>query len=241
MTVSDTSAPSGSSFPLLVETFRASATSSLPFLDLKFETNPLSKEADSIINLSVQPLLVACRPSTITHVASFFKKPDDLVLEDAAGLASSGAGNLRSYTRTSLEHAVKEHKTVSLHLQLAGPKAIVLGSNEHSALILDLGCLVVSSEFVKIGQANPDIFDANSLYDKFVVKIQDIQALLLIESTPISPALVIFNFFLNPADCDAGSLRSTSKGKVHRVCWILSRLDLLRKSASKTTMWICQR
>ncbi|PGH11668.1 hypothetical protein AJ80_07035 [Polytolypa hystricis UAMH7299] len=163
---------------------------------LQLEQNPLDGSADSAIKMKLKSIEIIYNPRVLVEVVSFFKPPERHMESISALLETAGATveEIRQQTRSGLEFALEEHKTVNAQLDIQAPLVIVPESivTECSmCLIIDAGHVSVSSELVdketmkeiqskqKRQYNEEDYKQLESLmYDKFLLKLNNTQVLI---------------------------------------------------------------
>ncbi|OMJ29920.1 Vacuolar protein sorting-associated protein 13 [Smittium culicis] len=188
-----------SAFPKMVKIRESSKTetdSSLPFLNISFEQNPLDNHADTVVLIKAQPLDIVFNPFAILEVQRFFKPPSSSVnsikyLVEAASRSFSG---LQNQTRSGLQYAFETHKRLDLQVDFQAPLVIVpmdICDINCGVCVLDLGHLTVLSEMVsaealksvdmnsgKILSPEQMIDFENLLYDWLNVKLEKLQLIV---------------------------------------------------------------
>ncbi|XP_070568681.1 intermembrane lipid transfer protein VPS13A-like isoform X2 [Ptychodera flava] len=150
---------------------------------LEFETNPLSVTADSSVSVNMEPVEVIYHDHTLSELINFLTIPQ-VDVEGLKAAASNTLQELAVVTRANLMSAIENHKTIHVDIDVKSPYIII---PEHGAidkgghvLILDLGSLTVTSD---LQTSAPVLEDSTMteieqrLYDKFNIRISDIQIL----------------------------------------------------------------
>ncbi|PVV02833.1 hypothetical protein BB560_002703 [Smittium megazygosporum] len=190
----------GSFFPQMVKMRQVSVSdgsnSFIPFLQVKYEQNPVDGHADSVIRLVSQSLDIVLNPAAIKEIKRFFEPPSSTVssVQGLVDATSKSMAGLQSLTRSGVEYAIQTHKRLDLQIDFQAPVFIIPSNvtdpNEFSA-ILDLGHLYISSDFVssdtvkKITGLTGDqlskqeeIESMNLMFDWLSVKLQKTQLIV---------------------------------------------------------------
>ncbi|XP_071478587.1 intermembrane lipid transfer protein VPS13A-like, partial [Diadema antillarum] len=152
---------------------------------IDFETSPLTVPADLAIAITSEPIDIVYNQHAVSELIAFFKVPN-LDIPGLKSAAYAGIQELAKVSQNSLLYAIEHHKTIQVDFDVKSPNIII---PEHGLLdlgghllILDLGSLRVNSELQKdttaLEDATPTEIEAR-LYDKFVIRINDIQVLLV--------------------------------------------------------------
>lgn len=154
------------------------ASEEAPFFRVHFETNPLDRSADSVVNMTVQPVEMVYRPTTVARLSAFFAPPAGLALEDVTNAASKRAYAMAEQTTTGLKYAVEQHKTLNLHLNVGAPTIIVPAERAGIVMVLDLGRLSVVSELQPKDSPSLEQFE-ESMYDRFRISLENVQSIIV--------------------------------------------------------------
>ncbi|XP_030850036.1 vacuolar protein sorting-associated protein 13A [Strongylocentrotus purpuratus] len=150
-----------------------------------FETSPLTVPADMALAITSEPVDIVYNQYAVSELIGFLKV-DSLDLSGLKSAAYAGVQELAKASQNNLLYAIQHHKTIQVDFDVKSPNIII---PEHGSLdlggyllILDLGSLRVNSELQKdttaLEDATPTEIEAR-LYDKFVIRITDIQVLLV--------------------------------------------------------------
>ncbi|CAK7227470.1 Vacuolar protein sorting-associated protein 13 [Sporothrix curviconia] len=179
-----------------LENTSTSTTDETSFFWFQVEQNPLDGEGDIAVRAKLKPLEIVWNPNLVIGVWQFFKPPERHMESITALMESAGATveGLREQTRSGLEFALEEHKTINAKLDLQAPLIIVpqsVTTRKSTCLILDAGHINVSSELVdkdtmkdvqsKQNKAyTPADFERleSLMYDRFIVKLTSTQVLI---------------------------------------------------------------
>ncbi|PVU94347.1 hypothetical protein BB561_002601 [Smittium simulii] len=126
---------------------------SVPFLKIKYEQNPIDGHADSLAHITAQGLDIVFNPAAIQEVLRFFKPPSEsaISIQALVEATSRSMAGLQDLTKSSLEYAIQTHKRFDLKVDFQAPVFIFPSNvcNKNSFVtVLDLGHLVISSDFV---------------------------------------------------------------------------------------------
>lgn len=99
------------------------------FFNMRVEIKPLDDRADSAVEVKMLPLEVVYNPDAIKALISFFNNPYsnyDSVTFGGGELSAIKAAkdtiqDITSQTRLSLEHAIQEHSTLALKIDVDAP------------------------------------------------------------------------------------------------------------------------
>lgn len=167
-----------------------------PFFQFEVEQNPLDDQSDVALTAKLKPLEIVWNPNLVLGVMDFFRPPERHMESITALMETAGATveGLREQTRSGLEFALEEHKTINAKLDLQAPLIIIpqsITTKRSTCLILDAGHISVNSELVdkdtmkevqsKQAQTytDEDLRKLESLmYDRFTVKLTSTQLLI---------------------------------------------------------------
>ncbi|XP_071819504.1 intermembrane lipid transfer protein VPS13A-like isoform X2 [Apostichopus japonicus] len=153
-------------------------------LTVDFESKPLIIKADSVLSVTAEPIDIFYHEKTVSELMSFFTIPN----MNVEGLKSSTISGIQHLAKTSQETllaAINNHQTIQLNIDVKSPNIIIpehgcLEEDGH-LLIFDLGSLRVVSELQTADLALEDATPVEveeRLYDKFVVHLNDMKAVL---------------------------------------------------------------
>lgn len=188
-----------SKFPDVVSLYKRSSSppsTPTPFFWLMYEYHPLDGIADSSLSIKSKPVTIVYSSHFIDQIIKFFTPPAGRseAVDAIVSSAAQTVEELREQTRLGLEHALEEHKSLSVKLDIDAP-IIVLPENAQvknsPVSILDAGHLSLNSELaspqvieeVRSKQAQKytkaDWLRLESLmYDKFRISLTDAQILV---------------------------------------------------------------
>ena len=115
-----------------------------PFFSMRFENNPLDERADTALAIRMRHMEVVYHRGYVEAIYKFFKPPEDRLESVEALLVSvippvirlpsltcqqTAAGGaiegFRKETRAGLEHALQNHKTIDLQVDMKAPIIII--------------------------------------------------------------------------------------------------------------------
>ncbi|EXX73461.1 Vps13p [Rhizophagus irregularis DAOM 197198w] len=167
-----------------------------PFFQLVFEQNPLDGRADNGVSMKMRHLEIIYNVNAVEAVIDFFRPPEQQLetisaLIEAAGDTFEG---IKAITRAGLEHALEEHKTIDVKIDMNAPIFIVPESctkSDAQVIVLDSGHISVESNLVSKQQiaevqakasksySEKDYEKLQSLmYDRFTVQLSSTQLLV---------------------------------------------------------------
>ncbi|XP_038059496.1 vacuolar protein sorting-associated protein 13C-like [Patiria miniata] len=169
---------------------KARSDSISQIFSLDFETNPQRIAADTSLAVTTEPVDITYHEHTVSELIAFLTVPN-LDVEALKTAAATQLQELAKAGKQGLLHAIENHKTIQIDVDMKSPNIIIpeFGSLDKGGhlLVIDLGSLRVNSDLqssladrmnVAPGDATPTEIEAR-LYDKFVVRLDDIQVLLV--------------------------------------------------------------
>ncbi|KZS92954.1 vacuolar protein sorting-associated protein 13 [Sistotremastrum niveocremeum HHB9708] len=171
-------------------------TSENPFLSIKYESNPLTEQADNALSVRMQYMEVIYHRGYIEAIYLFFKPPESQ-LESVEALLDAATQTLQTLsedTRTGLEYALQSHKTIDIQLDISAPIIIIpedVTIKNCSHLVIDAGHISIESDLVdkqaveEVRARRNDEYNEEDLkrleslmYDKFTLRLKDAQFLI---------------------------------------------------------------
>ncbi|THV04954.1 vacuolar protein sorting-associated protein 13 [Dendrothele bispora CBS 962.96] len=164
-----------------------------PFLFIKFENNPLDERADNALTVRMRHMEIIYHKGYVEAVYKFFKPPESQLesVEALLSAASQTLEGLRQETRTGLEVALQNHKTIDIQMDMNAPIIIIpedVTTLNCKHLIIDAGHISIESELadkdairtvqLKRSQkySDEDYKRLESLmYDKLSLRLKDAQ------------------------------------------------------------------
>lgn len=117
----------GTIYPHLIKAKKHS-DGGVDFFTLTFEHQPLDERADNCINIRMLPLQVVYNPVAIKSIISFFTVPaskssafSDGQISALRAAAMGTFQGITTQTRLGLEHAIEDHKTLDLKVDIDAP------------------------------------------------------------------------------------------------------------------------
>ncbi|XP_071800647.1 intermembrane lipid transfer protein VPS13A-like isoform X2 [Asterias amurensis] len=157
---------------------------------LDFEVNPQRISADTAVAVTTEPVDITYHENTVSELMSFLTVPN-LDVQALKTVAATQLQELAKAGKAGLLHAIENHKTIQIDIDMKSPNIIIpeYGAQDQGGhlLVVDLGSLRVNSDLqgnlpegvtINPGDATPTEIEAR-LYDKFVVRLDDIQVLLV--------------------------------------------------------------
>lgn len=166
------------------------------FFWFQVEQHPLDGHGDIAVRAKLKPLEIVWNPNFVVGVWHFFRPPERHMESITALMESASATveGLREQTRSGLEFALEEHKTINAKLDLQAPLIIIpqsITTRNATCLILDAGHIGVSSELVdketmkEVQSKQNRAYTAadfkrleSLMYDRFIVKLTSTQLLI---------------------------------------------------------------
>ncbi|GBP39684.1 Vacuolar protein sorting-associated protein 13C [Eumeta japonica] len=157
---------------LMAERSKTPSNTTVYFLSLDYEKNPLNSEADYGLNCTVEPSEIIYNEHSCTEIINFFQmhsmSDDELLVEIVDGLERANR-----LSKSVLVYAISRKKIFNLNVDLKGPCIILpeFGCIQKSGkvLVLDVGRVLVKSD---LQPANLALEDATcmeleeKLYDR---------------------------------------------------------------------------
>jgi vacuolar protein sorting-associated protein 13A/C len=167
-----------------------------PFIDVVYEHNPLTIEADDALSIKMRNLEVIYNPTVIESVLNFFTPPTPA--HDSVTALMEAAGNtfegLKKQTRAGLTYALEVHKTMYTLIDIQAPLLIFphnCTDPNSLVVVLDSGHLNMISDLIspetkahiqsKQGQPLTEelIEELHSLmYNKFTLDLNSVQLVI---------------------------------------------------------------
>lgn len=123
-------------------------------LAIEFEQGPLDHLADSRVRLRSRPLNVVFNGNVVNRILHFFvDSSNSMANEDLYNAATSQVSAARAFGTASLQHAIDEHKTLDIDMDVQSPLIIIpqdCTTADCPHLVVDLGRLVVQSELTQV-------------------------------------------------------------------------------------------
>lgn len=189
--------------PLLVE---SKITDEFNLLDVFFETNPLDKVCDQRVKVVARPLQIVFDAPTVLTLISTFKAPGDVTLSKFEESASLQMSNFKERSATGMQYLIDKKPVLDADILLM-PNILIMpfkGSyvaDQSPLLVVSMGQVHISStprrhsaslqNLFHAGETKDDILKAvmDNAYDKFTVKFDDIQVLVVRSTEPWQTAL----------------------------------------------------
>jgi vacuolar protein sorting-associated protein 13A/C len=166
---------------------------------MDIELDPLDGRADYCVGVRMRPLEVVFNPVAIRAVIGFFTQAKDsnkvgFSDEQMSALRGMAMGKLQGVgvgTRMGLEHAIEEHKTLDLKIDIDAP-IFVFPENcidpKSIVVVLDAGHFLVESQLAdkevlkEIAAKKGEVFNESDmgrltslLYDRFSIEMSSVQ------------------------------------------------------------------
>ncbi|KAL1920744.1 uncharacterized protein VTP21DRAFT_11379 [Calcarisporiella thermophila] len=166
------------------------------FFSIMFESNPLDHHADNVLSVRMRHMEMIYNADTIRAIKHFFIRPtsDMETINALLEVAGDRLQDIRQQTRSGLEYALLQHRTLDLRVDMDAPIIIIPEDpTDESGLVavLNIGHIDIKSDLVakrniedmqkKHGQAlsEEDFAHLESLmYDKFNVKLSSMQFII---------------------------------------------------------------
>ncbi|XP_055620155.1 intermembrane lipid transfer protein Vps13 isoform X3 [Toxorhynchites rutilus septentrionalis] len=178
--------------PIMV---RSQLEGSDTLLDVSFETNPEDKLCDQRVIVTSRPLQIIYDAETIIQLAKVFKTPKTATISQLTDAAAEKLVNIKERSATGLQYAIANHPRLELNIDISPSYIIIpnggLFCNRESVLVLSLGKLLVQTEPRPLNQKDVHSMHAEGAnqeeilneiirqsYDKFVLEIRDVQAIV---------------------------------------------------------------
>ncbi|XP_017269300.1 vacuolar protein sorting-associated protein 13A isoform X2 [Kryptolebias marmoratus] len=172
--------------PTLLSSRKAATGAGTPLLCILFETNPLDASSDQRLHVESQPLEIIYDAITVNSMATFFRLPDDLQLDELTNATLMKLEQFRDRTSTGLMYVIETQKVLDLKLNLMASYVIIpqtgFYNGTQNILLLDLGHFKMSSQSKKnlpqLSAGSSNIEDIMSrAYDCFDVQLSSLQFL----------------------------------------------------------------
>ncbi|XP_017019677.1 intermembrane lipid transfer protein Vps13-like [Drosophila kikkawai] len=167
-------------------------TDEFNLLDVFFETNPLDKKCDQRVKMVLRPLQIVYDAPTVMALISAFKRPQDVTVNRIEDAASSQIANFKERSATGMHYVIEQKTVLDVDILLM-PNTLILPDkgvyreDEASLLVVSLGQVHLTStardltDIFSTGEEKADILKAvmDSSYDRFTVKVADVQMLVV--------------------------------------------------------------
>ena len=155
---------------------------------LDYFLNPLTYKADQALILNVRPVEIYYDQHAVSQVLSFFQMSDQEAAVDLNELAMAKLRGFVEYSRDTLLYAIDQKSTFHISVHMKSPYIVIpqtgtLSDSEREGhvLVVDLGTFTVESDLQDKSNLpeNPSTIELHeSLYDKFLVKITEVEILV---------------------------------------------------------------
>ncbi|KAF5375265.1 hypothetical protein D9758_000284 [Tetrapyrgos nigripes] len=164
-----------------------------PFLFIKFESNPLDERADNALTVRMRHMEIIYHKGYVEAIYKFFKPPESQLesVEALLSAASETLEGLRQETRSGLEIALQNHKTIDIQMDMNAPIIIIpedVTTHNCRHLIVDAGHISIESELAdkeakrtvqlkRSQKYNEEDYERleSLMYDKLSLKLKDAQ------------------------------------------------------------------
>nr|XP_040227109.2 intermembrane lipid transfer protein Vps13 isoform X1 [Anopheles coluzzii] len=182
----------GEILPIMV---KSQLEGSKTLLDVSFETNPEDKLCDQRVVVTSRPLQIVYDAETIIQLAKVFQTPRTATISQLTDAAAEKLVNIKERSATGLQYAIAKHPRLELNVEIMPSYIIVphggIFSSRESVLVLSLGKLLVQTEPRPINQRDVHTMHGEGIgqeeilseiirqsYDKFVLEVRDVQAIV---------------------------------------------------------------
>uniref|UniRef100_A0A182TV09 Vacuolar protein sorting-associated protein 13 n=1 Tax=Anopheles melas TaxID=34690 RepID=A0A182TV09_9DIPT len=182
----------GEILPIMV---KSQLEGSKTLLDVSFETNPEDKLCDQRVVVTSRPLQIVYDAETIIQLAKVFQTPRTATISQLTDAAAEKLVNIKERSATGLQYAIAKHPRLELNIEIMPSYIIVphggIFSSRESVLVLSLGKLLVQTEPRPINQRDVHTMHGEGIgqeeilseiirqsYDKFVLEVRDVQAIV---------------------------------------------------------------
>ncbi|XP_058837903.1 intermembrane lipid transfer protein Vps13 isoform X2 [Topomyia yanbarensis] len=164
-------------------------------LDVSVETNPEDKLFDLRVEVTSRPLQIIYDAETIIQLAKIFRTPTTATISQLTDAAAEKLVNIKERSATGLQYAIAKHPRMELKVDISPSYLIVPNGGffcgRESVLIVSLGQLLVRTEARPLNQKDVHTMHEEGAnqeeilneiirqsYDKFVLEIRDVQAIV---------------------------------------------------------------
>lgn len=161
-------------------------------LSVNFESNPIDETCDQRVDVNARPLRIMYDAETVNTLATFFKPPKDVQLQQIRAAAASTYDDIKDQTATGLKHVMATRKITDINVKFMSSYVVMPKNGRYvegcEVMVLDLGELVLRS--LNGGQTpaskkaffSDDVSDLEDMrkfaYDKFMLEVNNIQLLI---------------------------------------------------------------
>ncbi|XP_039442815.1 intermembrane lipid transfer protein Vps13 isoform X7 [Culex pipiens pallens] len=182
----------GEVLPIMV---RSQLEGSDTLLDVSFETSPEDKKCDQRVVVTSRPLQIIYDAETIIQLTKIFQMPRTATISQLTDAAAEKLVNIKERSATGLQYAIANHPRLELNVDISPSFIIVphggLFCSREAVLVVSLGKLLVQTEPRPIDQKDVHTMHEEGAnqeqilqeiirqsYDKFVLEIRDVQAIV---------------------------------------------------------------
>uniref|UniRef100_A0AAG5D0Y8 Vacuolar protein sorting-associated protein 13 n=1 Tax=Anopheles atroparvus TaxID=41427 RepID=A0AAG5D0Y8_ANOAO len=182
----------GEVLPIMV---KSQLEGSKTLLDVSFETNPEDKLCDQRVVVTSRPLQIVYDAETIIQLTKVFQTPRTATISQLTDAAAEKLVNIKERSATGLQYAIAKHPRLELNIDIMPSYIIVphggIFSNRESVLVVSLGKLLVQTEPRPLNRKDVQTMHGEGIaqeeilseiihqsYDKFVLEVRDVQAIV---------------------------------------------------------------
>uniref|UniRef100_A0A182FL84 Vacuolar protein sorting-associated protein 13 n=1 Tax=Anopheles albimanus TaxID=7167 RepID=A0A182FL84_ANOAL len=178
--------------PIMV---KSQLNGSQALLAVSFETNPIDKQCDQRVVVHSRPLQIVYDAVTIIQLAKVFQTPRTATISQLTDAAAEKLVNIKERSATGLQYAIAKHPRLELNVEIMPSYIIVphggFFSPETSVFVLSLGKLIINTEPRPLNRRDVHTMYSEGIgqdeilseiirqsYDKFILEIRDVQAIV---------------------------------------------------------------
>uniref|UniRef100_A0A2M4CVW7 Putative vacuolar protein n=1 Tax=Anopheles darlingi TaxID=43151 RepID=A0A2M4CVW7_ANODA len=178
--------------PIMV---KSQLNGSQSLLDVSFETNPIDKQCDQRVVVKSRPLQIVYDAETIIQLANVFQTPRTATISQLTDAAAEKLVNIKERSATGLQYAIAKHPRLELNVEIMPSYIIVphggFFSAETSVFVLSLGKLIIKTEPRPLSRRDVHTMHSEGIgqdeilseiirqsYDKFILEVRDVQAIV---------------------------------------------------------------
>eukprot|EP00795_Rhopilema_esculentum_P010935 gene10935-19770_t len=182
--------------PVMVRSVQKESGSNqqLALINATFETNPLMKpNVDQLVKAMIQPVEIVYDSNTVEQMLSFFRPPQDVILQDSTVCSSSLQDKaystfeeLKMNSTAGLLYAMDHHSVTDVDISIQASYFILPENGNYSScktlLLVDFGSLKLDSDPNQERIINIKEVDENEVqekcYDRYLISLTALQILV---------------------------------------------------------------
>ncbi|XP_056015608.1 intermembrane lipid transfer protein VPS13A-like isoform X3 [Ostrea edulis] len=152
---------------------------------LEYELRPLHIKAEQSLKMTVRPVEIFYDQHSISEIFGFFQSSDHTGDTDMNALAMEKLSGVVKYSKDMLLYAMQQQSTFYVAIHMRSPYVVIPENGTlhkgGNVLVVDFGTLSVESDLQEKPDPKASMSSSplqNQMYDKFLVKVSDVKALI---------------------------------------------------------------